>query len=283
MLVCSAVALCTVPASFAPTKLRPALLEAHGEADASEAVATWSELLALCQQRAPELLATWSCGVGPLLRFAVFVPRDQWLRDPADWDAGEIQGQVDMDGEEGPMTGLEALPKLEHLLRHLMTKYDDAPMMLAGAFTWSDGAGGTLRERPGREVVLCSGAGIQLCARFARLFVEVCRGDRKPIVAAQDLLMANLSKKMVSNLLQSSGSKLPAPPPVEVAESVRHTQPVAVTLASPLMALRRAQIETLGGPSSLAEAIARTQLAKDMGTAETHSQEPCQTYASVVL
>ena len=40
------------------------------------------------------------------------------------------------------MTGLEALPRLESLLRHLMTKYDDAPMTLAGAFTWSDGAGG---------------------------------------------------------------------------------------------------------------------------------------------
>ena len=216
----------------------------------------------ICQRRAPALLATWSCGVGPLLRFAVLVPRDQWLRDPADWEADGPVVQLDPDGPEGPMTGFEALPMLESLLRHLITKYDDAPMMLAGAFTWSDGAGGTLRERPGREVVLCSGAGVQLCTRFGRLFVEVCRGDRKPVAAAQDLLMANLSKKMVSKLLQGD-SKLPAPPPVEVPESVRHVQPLSVTLASPLMALRRAQIETLGGPPRFAEALARTQLAKD--------------------
>lgn len=31
-------------------------------------------------------------------------------------------------------------------------RYDDAPMVLASGFTWSDGAGGTLRERDGREV-----------------------------------------------------------------------------------------------------------------------------------
>ena len=224
----------------------------------------------ICQRRAPALLATWSCGVGPLLRFAVLVPRDQWLRDPADWEADGPVVQLDPDGPEGPMTGFEALPMLESLLRHLITKYDDAPMMLAGAFTWSDGAGGTLRERPGREVVLCSGAGVQLCTRFGRLFVEVCRGDRKPVAAAQDLLMANLSKKMVSKLLQGD-SKLPAPPPVEVPESVRHVQPLSVTLASPLMALRRAQIETLGGPPRFAEALARTQLAKDH--AETAVQQ----------
>ena len=29
-------------------------------------VEAWSELLACCQAQAPELLATWSCGVGPL-------------------------------------------------------------------------------------------------------------------------------------------------------------------------------------------------------------------------
>ena len=253
---------------------RPSLLEAHPVADASEAVAAWSQLLGICQRRAPELLATWSCGVGPLLRFAVLVPCEQWLRDPEDWNAGEVN-EVDMDGPEGPMSGLEALPKLESLLRHLMAKYDDAPMTLAGAFTWSDGAGGTLRERPGREVVLCSGAGIQLCTRFARLFAEVCRGERKPVAAAHDLLLPNLSKKMVNRLLQSSGSQLPPPPPVEVPESVRHVQPLSVTLASPLLALRRAQMETLGGPSSFAEALARTQLGKDVSHRFALCHVPC--------
>ncbi|CAE7946897.1 unnamed protein product, partial [Symbiodinium sp. KB8] len=252
----------------------PSLLEAQPQADASACVAAWSELLRLCQRRAPELLATWSCGVGALLRFAVLIPREQWLRDPADWETEEPKGDggevdmADIDGPEGPMTGLEALPRLESLLRHLMTKYDDAPMTLAGAFTWSDGAGGTLRERPGREVVLCSGAGIQLCTRFALLFAEVCRGDRKPVAAAQELLTPNLSKKMVSRLLQSSDAKLPPPPPVQVPESVRHVQPLSVILASPLLALRRAQMETLGGPAILAEALARTQLGKDLGSEE---------------
>jgi len=251
----------------------PSLLEAQPQTDASACVAAWSELLRVCQRRAPELLATWSCGVGPLLRFAVLIPREQWLRDPADWEGAELRadGEVDMadmDGPEGPMTGVEALPKLESLLRHLMTKYDDAPMTLAGAFTWSDGAGGTLRERPGREVVLCSGAGIQLCTRFALLFAEVCRGDRKPVAAAQDLLTPNLSKKMVSRFLQGSDSKLPPPAPVEVPESVRHVQPLSVILASPLVALRRAQMESLGGPAVFAEALARTQLGKDLGSEE---------------
>lgn len=81
---------------------------------------------------------------------------------------------------------MEHLPKLEQLIRHLLCKYD-APMCLAGGFTWSDGAGGTLRERDGRELVLTSASGMELCLRFVKLFTEVCQGTRKPVAAAQEL------------------------------------------------------------------------------------------------
>eukprot|EP00434_Breviolum_minutum_P034266 symbB.v1.2.030320.t1/scaffold3397.1/size57701/3 len=247
----------------------PMLLEAVPDRDGSEAVAAWSELLAACQAQAPELLSTWSCGVGPLLRLAVAVPREQWLRDPEEaWCDEGPMNDVSMDGPEGPMIGVECLPKLEKLIRHLLAKYDDAPMVLASGFTWSDGAGGTLRERDGREVVLCSAAGMDLSLRFVQLFREVCQGIRKPVAAAQDLLSSTLTKKMVSQLLTQGNQTLPLPPPVEVPDSARHVQPVEVTLESPLMALRRAQLSTLGATGPLAEALATTRLAKDLGTVE---------------
>eukprot|EP00913_Durusdinium_trenchii_P001990 g1841.t1 len=142
-------------------------------------------------------------------------------------------------------------------------------MALAGGFTWSDGAGGTLREREGREVVLCSASGMSLCLRFIQLFREVCQGTRKPVAAAQDLLSSTLTKKMVGQLMASAAEELPKPPPVEVPDSTRHVQPVEVTLQSPLMALRRAQLEIhAAGGKVLGDALGRTRLAKDLGTVE---------------
>eukprot|EP00435_Cladocopium_sp_Y103_P003319 s5480_g1.t1 len=250
----------------------PMLLEAV-PGDPSEAIAAWSELLASCQAQAPELLATWSCGVGPLLRLAVAVPKEHWLRDPQDLWCEEEKREVKMDGPEGPLIGVESLPKLEKLIRHLLAKYDDAPMLLANGFLWNDGAGGTLREHDGREVVLCSAAGMDLCVRFMQLFREVCQGTRKPVAAAQDLLSPTLTKKMVAALLGAEGNqRLPFPAPVEVPDSARHVQPVEVTLQGPLMALRRAQLQSLGsGDAQLAKltaALAQTRLAKDLGDEE---------------
>ncbi|CAJ1401457.1 unnamed protein product [Effrenium voratum] len=243
----------------------PVLLEAV-DTDASQAIQAWSELLSACQRQAPELLSTWSCGLSPLLRLALVVPRSQWLRSPEESWCDEAPGPVQHEGPEGPRLGTEALPKLEKLIRHLLTKYDDAPMDLAAGFLWSDGAGGTLREREDREVVLCSGAGASLCVSFIRLFREVCQGERKPLAAAQDLLSPTLTKKMVNQLL--GGSTLPTPPPVEVPDEARHIQPLAVTLASPLMLLRRAQLAQLNAPEAMAEALAQTNLAKDLGSPE---------------
>ncbi|CAK9068584.1 unnamed protein product [Durusdinium trenchii] len=247
----------------------PMLLEALPETDASEAIFAWSELLVACQAQAPELLKTWSCGIGPLLRLAVAVPKEQWLRSPKEPWCEPSNYADEAEGPEGPTLGFEALPKLEKLIRHLLVKYEDAPMALAGGFTWSDGAGGTLREREGREVVLCSASGMSLCLRFIQLFREVCQGTRKPVAAAQDLLSSTLTKKMVGQLMASAAEELPKPPPVEVPDSTRHVQPVEVTLQSPLMALRRAQLEIhAAGGKVLGDALGRTRLAKDLGTVE---------------
>ncbi|CAE8619301.1 unnamed protein product [Polarella glacialis] len=246
----------------------PSLVEAMPAGfDSSGAVEAWSELLQACQQQAPELLATWSCGLGPLLRLAVAVPRSCWLRSPSEPWAKDARQEVDMDGQEGPRAGLEALPQLERLVRHLLARYDDVPMALAAGFTWSDGAGGTLRERPGREVVLCSGAGIQLCVRFVRLFAEIGAGETKPVNAARELLTPALTKKMVGTLLGDAARSIPEPPPIEIPDDIRHVQPPSVTLASPLAELRRAQVAALGGPAELAEALCTsTSLGKDLGS-----------------
>eukprot|EP00913_Durusdinium_trenchii_P001992 g1842.t2 len=85
----------------------PMLLEALPETDASEAIFAWSELLVACQAQAPELLKTWSCGIGPLLRLAVAVPKEQWLRSPKEPWCEPSNYADEAEGPEGPTLGFE--------------------------------------------------------------------------------------------------------------------------------------------------------------------------------
>jgi len=123
-----------------------------------------------------------------------------------------------------------------------------------------------LRERPGREVILCSGVGLPLCLRFITLYAALGRGEGKPVKLAKDILTPGLTKKMVNSLLAGDGG-FPPHPPVEMPDTVRHVQPASVTLAGPLAALRRAQVTVLGGTEALGREIStRTRLGKDLGT-----------------
>jgi len=259
----------------------PLMLDASPvRSEASEIVSAWAELLLECQKQAPQLLKFWHTGVGPLLRLASAVPRERWLRSPHEsWAAGtgakgaETAAELVpgfLDGPEGPGEGAEVLPCLEALVRHLLCRYD-VPGAVSGGFTWSDGAGGVLRERPGREVVLCSGIGLQQCIRFIRLYAAVGSGEGKPVSLAKEILTPGLTKKMVRSLLSGTVG-LPPPPPVEVPDAARHVQPVSVTLAGPLAALRTAQIAALGGPEALARALAGgTRLGSDLGAPDEES------------
>mmetsp|Transcript_32956 Transcript_32956/g.64874 ORF Transcript_32956/g.64874 Transcript_32956/m.64874 type:complete len:605 (+) Transcript_32956:577-2391(+) len=257
----------------------PLLLENVDKVDLSGIVSAWTEILEACKEQAPVLLRHWDTGVGPLLRLAVALPRNTWLRSPSEpWvqnvhtpDAQEVLRSADIedleDYDEGPELGAEALPFLEALVQHLLCKYPVSGMIARG-FTWSDGAGGVLRQRPGREVVLCSGIGLQICLRFVRLYGALALGEEKPLALAKDLLSPNLTKKMVRNLV-AGDADFPPLTPVEMPDDVRHTQPVSVTLASPLAALRIAQVAALGGSEELGRTLVQgTQLGKDLGTLE---------------
>jgi len=245
------------------------LMEIESEVtDASEIVTAWVQLIQACQQQAPILLKYWNVGVSPLLRLAAFIPRSQWIRSPADaWAVGSAEKEVPDTTKEGPMEGAELMPQLEALIKHLLCEYDTSGVLASG-FIWNDGGGGVLRESKGREVVLCSGAGLQMCARFIKLYAALGGGKGKPVAIAKEVLNPVLTKKMVSNLLHGSNStSFPRLAPVELPDSIRHVQPAAVTLAGPLAALRKAQVMTLGGSEELALAIAgTTRLGKDMGS-----------------
>jgi len=255
----------------------PLLLEGD-KVDLSGIISAWSDLLQACQEQAPVLLRYWDTGIGPLLRLAVALPRETWLRSPSDpWvqnvhtpdtqmlSSTKIQELEEYD--EGPGLGAEALPFLQALVQHLLCKYPVSGMV-AGGFIWNDGAGGVLRERPGREVVLCSGIGLQICLRFVRLYGALALGKEKPLALAKDLLSPMLTKKMVRNLV-AGNADFPPQTPVEMPDDVRHMQPASVTLAGPLAALRIAQVTALGGSEELGRSIVQgTKLGKDLGTPE---------------
>lgn len=245
------------------------LLVQPGTEDVSGVVGAWAELLQACQVQAPVLLQFWHTGVGPLLRFAAAVPREQWLRSPSEpWArAGADLSAFVEDGYEGPGEGKEAVPLLEALVRHLICEYE-VPGVLAGGFIWNDGGGGVLRERPGREVVLSSGSCLQMCIRFIKLYAIIGSGKDKGFAAAKELLTPVLTKKMVRSLFERGGGPdFPLPPPVEIPRGTRHVQPTAVTLAGPLAALRMAQVIALGGSEQLGCVVAgRSRLGQDLGT-----------------
>lgn len=269
----------------------PLLMEAAaGSVDMSDVVRSWAELLLACKDQAPQILKYWHTGVGPLLRLATAVPRDQWLRSPKELWATNLQPSVvtalgledrlsratsksktelleEASDEyvEGPAEGAEVLPWLKALAEHLLCNHE-VPGAVARGFTWSDGAGGMLRERPGREVILCSGIGLQMCIRFIQLYAAIGRGEEKPVDLAKELLTPGLTKKMVRYLLVGK-SDFPPHPPVEVPDAARHVQPESVTLAGPLAAIRTAQVTALGGSGDLAQTVVRgTRLGKDLLT-----------------
>lgn len=249
----------------------PLVLDAAGDdgRDPMDVVRAWSALLTACQDQAPELLQYWHTGLSPLLRLAAVVPREQWLRSPTEpWALDDVPVGGGMSGLlEGPDQGREVLPQLQALVNHLLCKHEVTGAMSAG-FTWSDGAGGALQERRGREVVLCSGMGLRQSLRFVRLYAALGRAEAKPAALAKEHLTPGLTKKMVSKLLQGS-AEVPPHPEMEVPSTLSPPQPASVALASPVAALRRAQVLTLGGTEALADTIsAGTRLGKDLGSEE---------------
>jgi len=266
--------ICALHARAAEREL-PSLLEELPGRKFQEVVQDWGILLRQCKEQAPEMLKHWNTGVGPLLRIAAVAPRDQWVRSPSEpWAAGvsagprHPQSKADLldDGivAEGPNEGAEMLPFLEALVQHLLCKYE-MPKALASSLIWNDGAGGCLQERKGREVMLCSPVGLQLCARFAKVFAAIGSGE-KPISVAKEYILPSLTKKMVSGMVSAS-EDFPGLSPVEVPNDIRHVQPYVVTLAGPLAVLRRSQVAALGGSERIAEElVAGTRLGKDLGT-----------------
>lgn len=258
----------------------PLLLEAvGGDRDGADIVESWVELLEACRLQAPKMLRYWNSGVGPLLRLAAVVPRDEWLRSPSEpWNtteenraplSAEEQILADSEGPEGPSEGAEVLPELRRLLNHVLCEHE-APGTLAAGFTWCDGAGGVLRENSERTLVMCSGVGLEACTRFIRLYAAVGSGKTKPMVAAKELLTPVLTKKMVSNLMTGPGSAdFPELTRVMLPDGARFVQDAVVTLAGPLANLRVAQVLALGGSEDLGRALAGgSPLGKRLGTPE---------------
>jgi len=283
--------LCRLHAAITQKHL-PTMMEAAGlkTSAAGEVIGAWTELLEACQTQAPELLETWNAGVMPLLRIAVAVPRDKWVRSPAEPWALPRQApepppppapKADKEEDErfyaepepptmreGPDVGAASLPQLEALVKHVLCKYE-LPAVLARGLVWSYGGGGVMRECPGREVIVNSASCEQQSIRFTRLLAAVGAGEVKPIVAAKEMLTPGLTKKMVGTLLASDESaKFPGLSPVVIPEDVRFIQPETVIQASPLAALRIAQVVALGGTEALASAIVGTRLGKDIGIPE---------------
>ena len=200
-----------------------------------------------------------------LMRIAVAVPRSEWLRDPAEpWAL--LQGAEEGATVEDP----DPLLALEALLRHVFCKFDDAPLPAAAAgFTWNDGCGvGYSERRGGPSIVMCSLQGLNIALRFARLYAAVGRGE-SPVAAAKEYLTPALTKKMVKNLSLGSGPSVPPPPVVEVPDTIHHSQPESVRLASPVAMLRSAQVAALGGPERVAQAATLgSRLGKEIGSPE---------------
>lgn len=251
------------------------ILEASPIENPHEVIGAWMELLGACQVQAPALLNSWDAGVGALLRLAAAVPREDWLRSLSEPWAADVAADSSAEpkdgepGEGGVADDAAAMPYLRALVKHLLCKYD-VSTAAAGGFTWNDGAGGGLREGPGRAIVLCSPVGVQLSLRFVRFYAALGCGSSKPADAARELLTPAITKKMVHHFCTDAGAGgIPDPPKVELPEEVRHVQPLEVTLSGPLAALREAQVAALGGSPELGRAIAgSTRLGKDIGSME---------------
>lgn len=196
----------------------------------AESQESLSELLQVCEDRAPALIAD-ELAVLPLARLAVWVPQTEWVRPLEEWDA---------DG----LAEADASSSLRSLTAHLLETWE-TPSVLHGALAHrGEERGAAVTEAAHR--VAYAFASVQAAAGAGKANVRDALGDA--IIGGE---AGSVVSKAVSKHLVATAS----PAADKGSERARGD-------IDPLHALRRAQVRAQKGDDWVGDGVCRSQLGK---------------------
>jgi len=182
-----------------------------------------------------------------LVRLAEFVDESEWIRPIDDWepeDVDEVLLKAMMDKspyEARELIRSHTVDQFDHLLKHLLVQYDDVPKALLNSLAPVYGLAPAQHWARAESPFLNARTWL-MCRRFARVLVDVGRGD-SAAKALKSHVSPSLNKAMTHEFM-----------------TIDHT------VQSPTHALRIAQVTALGGSENMSIAACNSSLGRTLGS-----------------